>query len=251
MPLTAAQQAECEEFIPLARAQAWRIFQRAPHALDFQDLIGIAQYAIVEAVERWPRYCAGRGADPDSPESRNYLVAYVKMRVDGALLDHQRSADWVTRTERTMIKKLRQSEQELGRDSTLPEQAAHAGVDLARARAALASHERRPGWLEDEIAASERIADERADADGQAFVTSVLDRVADTIEALDETSRLVIIFKYYEHMTMTDIATALGIDLGECRKRWEAGIQVAYGVMLRAAVDTGACSCGGACSCVA
>ena len=56
-----AGRALVEEYDTIATGAAWHFWQKAPRA-DFEELRGIARLALVEAVERYPRYCAERGS---------------------------------------------------------------------------------------------------------------------------------------------------------------------------------------------
>jgi len=85
--LDEAGRAQAEEYDTIATAAAWHFWQKAPRA-DFDELKGIARLALVEAVARYPHYCADRGYDPDS----SYIIGYLSQRVNGAILDFARSA---------------------------------------------------------------------------------------------------------------------------------------------------------------
>jgi len=249
------QHAQATEYIPTARGIAWQYFQRAPHALDLEELQGVALHAVVQAVERFPRYQEARGADPDAPETRRYLVGYVTMRIHGALTDHMRSADWVTRAERQVIKQLQAAEAALGPGTSTAEQAAHAGIALRDAERALASLDKRPGYLDNFEAegngAAEIIADETPDADSAVFVHSVLDQVADTVEHLDETSMWIVLLRYVHGLSLPKVAEGLGITPDECRKRWETAVCELHDIMLMAVQPGCQCGSSGACSCAA
>jgi DNA-directed RNA polymerase specialized sigma subunit len=45
------------QIMPQARAEAWRVFQRAPHALELDELHSIALKGLAEARARWRTYC--------------------------------------------------------------------------------------------------------------------------------------------------------------------------------------------------
>jgi len=254
--MTAEQEAACLEFLPLAKSEAWKSFQRAPHALELDELHAIALGAVVQAIERWPRYCWDKHATtPADPQAARYLSGYVIKRMRGALLDHQRGLDHVTRAQRHLIKQLQAAEQALGPGSTLAEQVRHAGVDPEQARRALADAELRPGYLDEYDGegrgAAEAIADDQADTEGRAFVGTVLDQVADTVEGMDEVSQWVILLRYYEGLSLPKVAEGLGITQDECRERWETAVCELHDTMLRAAQPGCQCGSSGACSCAA
>src|SRR5215475_14838255 len=85
-----------QEIIPQARSEAWRAFQKAPHALDREELESIALAGLVQAASMWPDYCDRNGYDPARAVD-GYFHAYALRRMRGAILDYLRSVDWVTR----------------------------------------------------------------------------------------------------------------------------------------------------------
>jgi len=80
-----------ERYVALADTCAWRFYQRAPLIAPIDDCKSIARIALVEACSRWPEYC--REHDYDHRD-HSYLVAFLKMRIDAALLDQ--GAPWIT-----------------------------------------------------------------------------------------------------------------------------------------------------------
>lgn len=256
MSLTAEQQALATEYLSTVRGEVWRLYQRVPPSVELDELFGVGQLALTQAVERWPRYCREkRQTTPDDPEAVRFLPAYIKQRVSGALLDYLRSLDWATRTERKIVKALQRAGQDLGPGATLAEQAKAAGVDLASARTALTAAGQRPVPLEEDVTTAEGVTltptgfvDEAADTESQAFVRSVLDHVAEVIESLPEITQWVLILRYYEGMSLDAVTQALGRDKDEITRRWRTGILTVHNALLLAATVPG-CPCGGACSC--
>jgi DNA-directed RNA polymerase specialized sigma subunit len=61
------------QIMPQARAEAWRVYQRAPHALELDELHSIALKGLAEARARWKAYCAEKGHDPWATQ---YFGAY-------------------------------------------------------------------------------------------------------------------------------------------------------------------------------
>jgi RNA polymerase sigma factor FliA len=256
VPLTAEQQAQAETFLPNVRGEVWRLKQRVPSTVDVEELHAAALLALTQAIERWPVYCAGRGTDPADPDAAKFLPIYVKQRVVGALLDHLRSLDWCTRSERVAVKALQEAERDHP-GSALAEQAESAGIGVDEARAALAAAERRPVSLDETLKPADGetyitdacLVDQApsADVEGQAVVRDVLSAARSAIWALDELTRWVLVYRYYEGLKLREVAEVLGIERDECREHWEAGITAVHAAMLQAA-DAG-CPCGNACTC--
>lgn len=215
-----------EEVRPQARAEAWRAFQRAPHALELDELHAIALTGLAQARARWRAYCTQYGRDPYRTE---YFIAYVLRRMRGAILDAMRSQDWVTRSARTKVKRLREAGSETG--ATEAELAAATGLSPAEIREASTALAARPVSFDAE---PHDVQDSYVDVEGAAVVSAVLDAAAEVIGSLDEISRFLIIFRYYEGMSLTAAAAALGVEPEQAKSAWESAVVAVHDAMLRA-----------------
>ena len=112
--------------LPIVRKAAWRLCARMPSSVDAEDLVSIGLVAVCEAADRF---------EDDRAES---FLAYVKIRVRGAMLDELRRNDWVPRSVRDRSDRLKQAREslrnKLGRAPTEAELAAELGVDAERLR---------------------------------------------------------------------------------------------------------------------
>lgn len=215
-----------EEVRPQARAEAWRAFQRAPHALELDELHAIALTGLAQARARWKTYCAQYERDPNRIE---YFVAYCLRRMRGAILDAMRSQDWVTRSARTRVKALREAGCEAG--ATEAELSRATGLSLAEIRDAEAALAARPVSFDAE---PHDVTDSSADVEGSAVVSSVLQTATAAIGTLPQTVQHLLIFKYYEGMSLTAAAAALGLEPEQARRQWEQAVLTVHDAMLRA-----------------
>ena len=149
------------EVMPQARAEAYKVWQRAPHALELDELHAIALKGLAEASARWQQYCHEKGHDPRAFE---YFPAYCLARMRGAMLDNLRSQDWVTRSDRTRAKLIRDAGQDRGASEA--ELAAATGLTVAEVRSTLAAVSARPVSIDAE---PHDVAAE-ADVESQAMV---------------------------------------------------------------------------------
>lgn len=112
--------------LPIVRKAAWRLCARMPSSVDAEDLVSIGLVAVCEAADRF---------EDDRAES---FLAYVKIRVRGAMLDELRRNDWVPRSVRDRSDRVKTTKEallkRLGRAPTEAELAEELGVDLARLR---------------------------------------------------------------------------------------------------------------------
>lgn len=220
-----------EEVRPQARAEAWRAFQRAPHALELDELHAIALSGLAQARARWKTYCAQYGRDPHRTE---YFVAYVLRRMRGAILDAMRSQDWVTRSARTRVKALREAGAEAG--ATEADLVAATGLTPAEIRDANTALAARPVSFDALSAdgAPHDVTDPAVDVEGAAVVQAVLTAAAAVIASLPETTRYLLVFRYYEGLSLAAAAELLGVEPSEARDSWERAVLAVHDAMLRA-----------------
>jgi RNA polymerase sigma factor (sigma-70 family) len=239
------------EYDTVATGAAWHFFQKAPRA-DFEELRGIARLALAEAVERYPRYCAARGYDPDS----GYIIAYLSQRVHGAILDWARSNDWLTRAQRQKYKLLEAAELELPPGASLAELARVAGLTEAEARDVRAAGETRPLRL-DEAAENGTggpgsIRDPFADVEPIASVHAILGAYASALGALPRELQILLVLRYVHGLDLAPIGGVLGINRNQAAELYDAAVITLHDAMLAEASE--GCACGrrnGSCACSA
>ncbi|MEN3028385.1 MAG: sigma-70 family RNA polymerase sigma factor [Aquificaceae bacterium] len=86
-------------YLPLVQQIAYRLQRHLPSSVDVNDLIGYGVLALIEALPRIDR-------------SKNPM-AYLKLRVRGAMYDYLRSLDFVSRNIRSKEKVIKQALKQL------------------------------------------------------------------------------------------------------------------------------------------
>lgn len=215
-----------DEIRPQARAEAWKAFQRAPHALELDELHSIALTGLAQARRRWPAYCEKYGYSPYRTE---FFAAFTLRRIRGAILDAMRANDWVTRSARTRAKRLRDAGSDQGRPET--ELAAVTGLTSREIRDVTAAVAARPVSFDAE---PQDVADAAEDVEGAAVVSSVLDAVASAVARLDKLAREVLALHYYEGLPVPAVAGSLGVPAREARDAYERGVYAVHNAMLLA-----------------
>jgi RNA polymerase sigma factor (sigma-70 family) len=221
------------QYRSLAKSLAWRYLQKAP-AGDLDELNATAFEALCRAVARYPSYCAERGFDVNDT---SYVAAYLMRSIQGRLLDVARQADWLTRTSRTIEKQLAEAEG-LGMDRA--GQARHAGVSLEEADRVRAEQAARPSSLEEATDADAggygaAAADETADTESSAVVSSVLGAAVKAIGALDGHARWILALTEYYELSLDKAAAVLGLDAVKAAQLHESATLAIYDSMLLAA----------------
>ena len=212
------------EIVPQARAEAYKVWSRAPHALELDELHAIALKGLAEASARWQVYCAEKGHDPRAFE---YFPAYVLARMRGAMLDNLRSQDWVTRSDRTRAKAIRDAGQDRGASEA--ELAAATGMSVTEVRSTLAAVSARPVSIDAE---PHDVADEMS-VESQVLVAEVLSAVTEVTRSLPPDIQVLLALRYYVGRSLADAAAALGLDPAEAARRHVAAVLAIHDAMLR------------------
>ena len=215
------------EIVPQAEAIARRYHAKAPHALRRDDLESIAYEGLVQAATQWPDYCARNGYQPDG-EGLKFFGAYVTRRMNGAILDYMRSLDWVPRSVRQAWKSLQDSGADAG--ATEAELAEGTGLSVPQIRATRAALARRPVSLDD----GERDVPEDHDVDSQLRVSQILAAVKRTGDILPRQQRVVVALRYYEGMSLAEIALALGMRRREVVAAHDQAVRAVHEAMASA-----------------
>src|SRR5881275_1158366 len=111
-----------ENYLPLVKYNAERIWSRLPEGVDLDDLISAGVFGLLDAIEAFD---LERGVK---------FETYCVPRIRGAMLDELRTMDWVPRLVRSKASKLEEArktlEAEHGRPPRPDEMAAKLGIGL-------------------------------------------------------------------------------------------------------------------------
>src|SRR5437588_2028184 len=111
-----------ENYLPLVKYNAERIWSRLPDGVDLDDLISAGVFGLLDAIDAFD---LERGVK---------FETYCVPRIRGAMLDELRTMDWVPRLVRSKASKMEEArkslEAALGRPPRPDEMAAKLGVSL-------------------------------------------------------------------------------------------------------------------------
>lgn len=191
-----------QQYMGLSQSLARQVWRSAPHALELDELTGIAYLGLVSAARRWPVYCDERGFDPAALQ---FFRPFVVRRVHGSLMDHIRSSDWATRSLRTRAKAL----QAAGQDKGLSEKelAERSGMTVKEVRATIRGMAQRPVSLE----AEELDPVDGGGVESDAFTADVLGTVVGAIRDLEPEQQVVLTLHYYHGLQLQEVAREMGI----------------------------------------
>lgn len=198
---------------------------------DLEDVVSVAYQGLIRAAILF---------DPNEPrirpgdlENGKAFAGFASLKINGAILDWQREIDYVTRSYRSIYKRLRL----IGYGSTktkrhLPELAAELELPLEKVREAIRAVET--------PAVSLNITDDEADdglstrsspngallnnltseqnVEASAVETSILNAFAGTLEQLPQQYQVVIALRYYFSKELQWISQEMGISVAEVRE---------------------------------
>ena len=200
-----------ENYYPLVRYNAERVWQKLPDGVDLNDLISAGVFGLMDAIEAFD---LERGVK---------FETYCVPRIRGAMLDELRTMDWVPRLVRSKASKLEASRKEFeaanGRPPTDPELASKIGISLdefeklkAEASAVtLVSLNKK--WYETDSYKDVREIDVVEDERGEDPTNGIQkqDVMRLVTKGLNRNERLIVILYYYEELTMKEIGQTLGL----------------------------------------
>lgn len=201
-----------EHYLPMVKIIGERLYAKLPEETDIDDLFSAGVFGLIDAIS---------GFDP----SRGFVFAtYASPRIKGAMLDELREMDWVPRLVRARVSALNHAKQilesTLGRHPTseelrkhlrLPEEEfaklEHDGkltglVSLSRAWLPTDSHK--------DIRGIDVIKDKRATDPTRLTNIELLREFV--CRGLSRAERIIIVFYYFEEMTMREIGDVLGLE---------------------------------------
>lgn len=191
------------EWMPLVKQIAGRLIARLPANVERDDLVQAGSIGLLDAMARF------------DDSQGNAFAAFATPRIHGAMLDELRSSDHMPRAHRERRRRATAAEtrlqQRLGRSPTRGEVAAEAGLTLdelhALPHALLVP-------LDDDEDKDEAASVEGDDDDDPAAAFQRAQRLwalAVQVERLPERERYVVQMHHEHDISLTDVATALGV----------------------------------------
>lgn len=191
--------------LPLARYAVAAVAARTqfPPHVTREDLLSCAHVALVETARR---YRSDSGAT---------FATYALPRLQGAVLDELRGADWASRGVRSGARRAQQATQaltaELGRPPTNPEIAERLGVGVGDLEALQVDVQRAVLMSVEEAAVAERLPATEGCPESQLLAREQWGYLLDAIDALPDRLSEVIERNFFGEQTLTEIADDLGV----------------------------------------
>ncbi len=200
------------EYAPLVKVVAGRLSMYLGYNVEYEDLVSYGIFGLIDAIDKF-----------DFLKDVKFET-YASLRIRGSILDQIRKMDWIPRTIRQKQKKIdaviREIETRYGRSATDEEISAGLGI----------SGEEYLDWqsqmkitnvvsLNEFLEQGSEVPNESAQSRSSQFDSpeAVLEReeikkmLMESLELLTEKERKVIVFYYYEDLTLKKISNILGV----------------------------------------
>jgi RNA polymerase sigma factor FliA len=200
-----------ENYFPLVRYNAERVWSKLPEGVDINDLISAGVFGLMDAIEAFD---LDRGVK---------FETYCVPRIRGAMLDELRTMDWVPRLVRSKASKLNAAtkalearfgrpptDQELADQMQLPLDEFHKLKTEANAVGLVSLNKK---WYETDSYKDVREVDILEDIKGEDPTLGIQKRDVMRLvtKGLNRNERLIVILYYYEELTMKEIGQTLGL----------------------------------------
>lgn len=200
------------EHLPQVRLIARRIHERLPESVCLEDLISTGIVGLISAIDRF------------DPVHNVKLKTYAEYKIRGAILDSLRGLDWAPRQQRKRVKQIEAAicgiEQRIKRAPTEDEIAQELGLSLegyhewlVEVRGVnLGSLESSSTQQEEGRDLLKYISDDESMWPSRLLERSELERlIAEGIEKMPETERIVLSLYYYEELTLREISKVVNL----------------------------------------
>jgi RNA polymerase sigma factor FliA len=196
-------------YYPMVSRVARRMAARYPSSVEVDDLVSIGTMGLIDAAERY------------DAEICSSFAGYARIRVQGAIVDALRKADWVPRSVRNRNRNLVEARkvlaERLGRDPSREELAEELGMEADQ----LDTYHRDANILtlvsmeESRADSDQRIADtlesDSTAPETAAVTLSIRETVARAVRDLPERDQTIVRLYYYEDRSFKQIGQFLGV----------------------------------------
>lgn len=198
------------EYAPLVKIVAGKLSMYLGYNVEYDDLVGYGIFGLIDAIDKF------------DVDKGNKFETYASLRIRGAILDQIRKMDWIPRSLRQKQRKIDTAVGELEKDlGRIP-------TDAEVARKLEISEEEYLNWQGQAKVASMVSLDEFVEAAGERNVEpvkaskmeqpeKVMEKkelkkmLMESLEALTEKERKVIVLYYYEELTLKEISRILKV----------------------------------------
>ncbi len=206
----AARDALIVQYIYLIKYVVGRIKVTLPSGISMEDIAGYGVEGLINAIERF------------SVDKNTKFETYALIRIRGTILDRVRSEDFLPRSVRSKLKKIKQAQEELkqqlGRMPTTKEVASLLDMDVDKVAqlmsddVTVSSIYDKQGSSDDGLEVIDTIQDTHSQTPYEvAEEKNVKQELENALKRLPERERNIMVLYYQENMTLKEIGQMLGM----------------------------------------
>ena len=190
------------EYAGLVKIVAGRLGMYLGYTVEYDDLVGYGTFGLIDAIDKFD---ALKGVK---------FETYASLRIRGAILDQIRKMDWIPRTLRQKQRKLETACQKLESEH------GRAGTEEELAKELEISLEELGSW-QNQMKVTNLVS-----LDEKAVEKEELKRqLMEALESLTENEKKVILFYYYEELTLKEISRILEVSESRISQLHTKGLQ--------------------------
>ncbi|WP_456381100.1 RNA polymerase sigma factor FliA [Hydrogenimonas sp.] len=186
------------QYLPAVKAMAYRLKERLPRSIEFDDLVSIGAEELIKLARRYDR------------NQNDSFWGYGKTRVYGAMLDYLRSLDIVSRANRKLIKQI---------DEIISRYMDEHGVEPENSYIAEILDEderkikevRRVAAIYNVLPLDDQLESTQKDTFAQIEQEELIEKIMDVLETMSKRDQMIMQMYYFEELTYKEISEILDI----------------------------------------
>ena len=186
------------QYLPAVKAMVYRLKERLPQSVEFDDLVSIGAEELIKLARRYDK------------EQNDSFWGYAKTRVYGAMLDYLRSLDIVSRANRKLIKQIDEIvEQFIDENGVEPENSYIAeilGEDIEKIKEA-----RRVAAIYNVLPLHDQLESQEKDTFAKVEQEELIEKIMNILATMPKRDQLIMQLYYFEELTYKEISEVLDI----------------------------------------
>lgn len=186
------------QYLPAVKAMVFRLKERLPQSVEFDDLVSIGAEELIKLARRYDK------------NQNDSFWGYAKTRVYGAMLDYLRSLDIVSRANRKLIKQIDEIvNQFLDENGVEPDNSYIAevlGEDIEKIKEA-----RRAAAIYNVLPLHDQLESGEQDTFAMVEQEELIEKIMEVLATMPKRDQLIMQLYYFEELTYKEISEILDI----------------------------------------
>jgi RNA polymerase sigma factor for flagellar operon FliA len=186
------------KYLPAVKAMAYRLKERLPRSIEFDDLVSIGAEELIKLARRYDK------------KQNDSFWGYGKTRVYGAMLDYLRSLDIVSRANRKLIKMIDEIiSQYMDEHGVEPENAYIA--EILQEDEQKVKEVRRVAAIYNVLPLDDQLESEQKDTLAQIEQEELVEKIMQVLATMPKRDQMIMQLYYFEEFTYKEISEVLDI----------------------------------------